>query len=37
MILFTDKLQRADSTYPIVDSSDVKGGFFTVDEEIELS
>lgn len=37
MILFTDKLQRANPDYPIVDSSDVKGGFFTVDVVEELS
>ena len=36
MIFFTDKLQHTNSDYPIVDSSDVKGGFFTVDDSTEL-
>lgn len=36
MILYTDQLQRANPDYPIVNSSDVKGGFFTVDLPEEL-
>ena len=37
MILYTDQLQRADSDYPIVASTDVKGGLWTVDTAEELN
>ena len=37
MILYTDQLQRANSSDPIVDSTDVKGGLWTVDNVGELA
>jgi hypothetical protein len=37
MILYTDQLQRANSYDPIVDSTDVKGGLWTVDNVGELA
>ena len=36
MIYFTDKLGRTNPKYPIIDSQDVAGGLFTVDNVQEL-